>query len=116
MENTPFSNNDDPPRSVRILTRIHLVVNYLFCLLYGLIGLEILLDLAGASESSTFKQFLNALTHPFLGPFMGLFVDPVFRGRYRLRVSYMVALMVYTLVHLAAYGLIRLFEKKQTNW
>ena len=116
MENIPFSNNGYPPRSVRILTRTHLVVNYLFCLLYGLVSLEILLDLAGASESSAFKQFLNALTHPFLGPFVGLFFDPVFRGRYRLRVSYMVALMVYTLVHLAAYGLIRLFEKRQTHW
>ena len=116
MEDTSYSNNGYPPRSARILTRVHLVINYLFCLLYGLIGLEILLDLAGASESSTFKQFLDALTHPVLGPFVGLFVDPIFRGRYRLRVSYMVALMVYALVHLATYGLIRLFEKRQTHW
>jgi uncharacterized protein YggT (Ycf19 family) len=116
MEDTSYSDNGYPPRSARILTRIHLVINYLFCLLYGLIGLEILLDLAGASESSTFKQFLNALTHPFLGPFVGLFVDPVFRGHYRLRVSYMVALIVYALVHVATYGLIRLFEKRQTFW
>ena len=42
MEDTSYSNNGYPPRSARILTRVHLVINYLFCLLYGLIGLEIL--------------------------------------------------------------------------
>ena len=111
MENSLYSDKDFPPRLVRILGRFRLIVDYLFCLLYGLVGLEILLDLAGARESSGFKQFLNYITQPFLGPFAGIFTDPVFREHYRLRVSYMVALCIYLLLHLAVYGLIRLLRK-----
>jgi uncharacterized protein YggT (Ycf19 family) len=116
MENTPSSDDGNSSRSVWILSRVRSVVDYLFCVLYGLIGLEILLDLAGASESSGFKRFLNAMTQPFLGPFAGLFSDPIFRNRYQLRVSYMVAMVIYVLLHLAVYGLIQLFERKRSNW
>lgn len=84
------------------------MIDYIFCLAYGMITLEILLELAGASDSSGFKQFLNAITSPLLGPFVGLFSDPLFDQRYRFRVCYVVALVIYMLVHLAAYGLLRL--------
>ena len=110
MENTHYTDKGYAARTVRVLSRVNSIVDYLFCLLYGLVGLEIVLDLAGARESSGFKQFLNHLTQPFLGPFAGIFTDPVFREHYRLRVSYMVALGVYLLLHVAVYGLIRLLK------
>ena len=109
-EDTLYSDKGYSARTIRILSRIRSTVDYLFCLLYGLIGLEIVLDLAGARESTGFKQFLNYLTQPFLGPFAGIFTDPAFREHYRLRVSYMVALCVYLLLHLAVHGLIRLLK------
>jgi uncharacterized protein YggT (Ycf19 family) len=115
MEHTSYSEDGNSSRSVWILSRVRSVIDYLFCVLYGLVGLEILLDLAGARESSGFKQFLNAVTHPFLGPFAGLFSDPIFRNRYQLRVSYMVAMVIYVLLHLAVYGLIHLFERKRSD-
>jgi uncharacterized protein YggT (Ycf19 family) len=102
-------------RSRGILERVWRVIDYLFLLAYGIMTLQIVLELAGASDSSHFKQFLNAITTPLLGPFVGLFADPVFKNTHRLRVSYIVALFIYMLVHLAVYGLFRLVQHKRKS-
>jgi hypothetical protein len=92
--------------------RLRQVVNYLFWLTYGAIGLQILLELAGASNQSGFRKFWNVLMHPFLGPFEGLFPDLLLYGHFRVRISYLMALGVYALVQAAAYGLIHLLRPK----
>jgi hypothetical protein len=101
-------------RSKSILERVWQITDYLFLLAYGVMTLQIVLELAGASDSSHFKQFLNAITAPLLGPFVGLFADPVFKSTHRLRISYIVALFIYMLVHLAVYGLFRLIQKRKS--
>ena len=102
-------------RSKTVLERVWKIVDYLFLLAYGIMSLQIVLELAGASDSSHFKQFLNAITAPLLGPFVGLFPDPVFKNIHRLRISYIVALFVYMLVHVAVYGLFRLIQQKKRS-
>src|SRR5262245_30677226 len=57
-------------------SRISQVVDYAFYVIYGLIGLEIVLELLGARQRSGFKQFLDAITFPLLAPFRGLMPDP----------------------------------------
>jgi YggT family protein len=98
-----------------ILERVWQVIDYLFLLAYGVVTLQIVLELAGASDSSRFKQFLNTITAPLLGPFVGLFADPVFKNVHRLRISYVVALFIYMLAHLAVYGLFRLIQQKKKS-
>jgi len=94
------------------VARLSQVVDYLFFLVYGVIGLEIVLDALGARQSAGFKQFIDALAAPFLGPFRGLMLDPGI-GRFRLMISYIVALGVYMLMHLAVNGLLRLFVHRK---
>jgi uncharacterized protein YggT (Ycf19 family) len=89
------------------------IVDYLFYLVYGIIGLEIALSLFGASQSAGFKQFIDAIASPFLAPFRGLMPTPGI-GRFRLMTSYIVALIVYVLLHFAVNGLLRLFVTKKT--
>ena len=117
MEKRALIDNDfelRPPNA--IIIRIRHFVDYVFYLAYGTIGLEIVLELAGARDSSGFKHFLNKITEPLLGPFVGLFSDPIFHNQFRFRVSYIVALFVYLLVHVAVYGLLRVIDyKKQTS-
>jgi uncharacterized protein YggT (Ycf19 family) len=67
----------------------------------------------GARESNTFKSFIDALTAPLLMPFNTLMPD-VARGRFQLRISYLVALLVYVLLHLAINGLLRLVAHRKT--
>jgi uncharacterized protein YggT (Ycf19 family) len=93
--------------------RISQIVDYLFYLAYGIIGLEIVLDLIGARESAGFKQFVEAIAAPILVPFRGLMPTPGV-GRFRLMLSYMVALAVYVLLHMAVNGALRLFVQRKT--
>lgn len=98
----------------RRVTRISQVVDYVFYVIYGLIGLEIALELLGAREASAFKRFLDVVTFPVLAPFRGLMHDPAV-GSLKLMVSYIVAVVVYILLHLAVNGVLRLFAQRKSS-
>jgi uncharacterized protein YggT (Ycf19 family) len=89
------------------------IVDYLFYIVYGIIGLEIVLDAIGARQSAGFKLFIDAIAAPFLAPFKGL-MPTLGVGRFRLMLSYIVALVVYALLHMAVSGLFRLFVHRKT--
>jgi hypothetical protein len=98
----------------RGVARLSQVVNYVFGLIYGLLGLLIVLELLGARESNGFKQFLDIVTSPLVAPFKGLMPDPRV-GNYQLMLSYIIGLVVYGLLHLAVKGLLRLTAERQTT-
>jgi uncharacterized protein YggT (Ycf19 family) len=98
----------------RGMARISQVVDYLFYLIYAFIGLMILLDLMGANRSAGFYRFVNAVTRPLLAPFRGLVDDPA-AAQMRFRMSYIVALIAYILLHLAINGLLRLIAHRRTS-
>jgi len=93
--------------------RVSQVIDYLFFLLYAAIGLEIVLELLGAREGSGFKQFMNAITAPFLAPFKGLMPDPSV-GSFQLMLSYIFGLVTYFLLHMAINRGLRLLVSKKT--
>ena len=90
------------------------MVDYVFFVIYGLIGLEIALELFGARQASVFKRFLDAVTFPVLAPFRGLMPDPTL-GSAQLMLSYVVAMVVYVLLHWALNGLLRLFAQRKAS-
>jgi uncharacterized protein YggT (Ycf19 family) len=96
----------------RTAARTSQIVDYVFYLLYGVIGLEIVLELLGARQSSGFKRFLDAVTAPVLSPFKGLMPDPSL-GSFQLMLSYVAALAVYGLLHFAVNGLLRLLASRK---
>jgi uncharacterized protein YggT (Ycf19 family) len=96
----------------RAVARISQIVDYIFYLIYGLITLQIVLDLLGARETNAFNRFVERLTAPLLGPFRGLIADPA-SGRFQLKLSYVIALVVYILLHLAINGLLRLVAHRK---
>ena len=89
------------------------IVDYLFYIVYGIIGLEIVLDAIGARQSAGFKQFIDSIATPFLAPFKGLMPAPGV-GSFRFMLSYIVALVVYMLLHMAVNGMLRLFVHRKT--
>ncbi len=95
----------------RRLARVSQVTDYIFFLVYSLIGLEIGLRLFGARPASGFRQFLDHVTVPLLGPFRGLMPDPAL-GPLQLMLSYIVALLVYALLHTALKKLLRLLAHR----
>jgi uncharacterized protein YggT (Ycf19 family) len=97
----------------RGVARLSQVIDYAFFVLYGLIGLLIVLELLGARDGAGFKQFLNAITLPALAPFRGLMPDPAL-GSSELMLSYVIGLVVYVLLHVAINGALRLFVARKT--
>ncbi|MGA9769111.1 MAG: YggT family protein [Blastocatellia bacterium] len=94
--------------------RVSQVIDYIFYFIYGLIGLMIVLDLVGANRSNSFYRFMSAVTSPLLAPFRGLVDDPT-NQQMRFRLSYIVAIIVYLLLHLAINGLLRLVAHRRTT-
>lgn len=98
----------------RALARVKQVVDYVFAVVYGLIGLQIFLEAIGAKERAGFKALMNTITAPLLDPFRGLVTDPAV-GRFQFMLSFLVALLVYILLHLGIRGLIRLVAHRRTT-
>jgi uncharacterized protein YggT (Ycf19 family) len=98
----------------RKVSRLSQVIDYIFCIIYGIIGLEIGLEILGARDSNGFKRMLDTVASPLLAPFRGLMPDPSL-GRFQLMLSFIVALVVYILLHLAVNGLLRLFVQKKRS-
>jgi uncharacterized protein YggT (Ycf19 family) len=88
----------------RLAAGISTLVNVVFGIVYAIIGLRIVLEALGAREGNRFKEFIDQLSAPLLGPFEGL-LPSVYVGRYELALSFVFALLIYALVH---YGIRRL--------
>jgi len=97
----------------RGMARLSQVIDYLFYLVYGLISMQITLDLLGARRGNGFRDFIDTVCAPLLAPFYSL-MPSVGRGSFQLRLSYVFALIVYLLLHLAINGLLRLVAHRKT--
>jgi len=95
-----------------VAARISQVVDYVFFVAYGFIGLAIILEALGARESAGFKRFVDAVTAPLLAPFEGLLPDPAV-GSFQFMLSYVIALVVYVLLHAAINGALRILAHRK---
>lgn len=97
----------------RFAARVSQFIDFAFYLIYGIIALEILLDLAGANRRNAFRQMVETLSTPLLWPFENLLSDPGV-GRFQFRFSYLIGLVVYLLLHIAITVLLRLVAQRKT--
>ena len=98
----------------RTAARISQVVDYLFYIIYGLIGLLFLLRLMGARPGNVFVQFVAGVSSPLLAPFERIVGNPS-AGAFQLQLSYLLALVVYFLLHLAIIGMFRLIAYRKVT-
>lgn len=99
----------------RSAARISQVVDYLFYVIYALLGLRLLLALLAARRSAGFTQLIYTVTDPLYAPFRGIVAEPTAEGGYRLALSVVVAIIVYALLHAAVNGLLRLLAHRKTE-
>jgi len=97
-----------------VFARVRQAVDFVFFVVYTLIGLQVVLEMIGATERAGFKQFMNTITAPLLGPFRGLVTDPSV-GRFQFMFSFIAALVAYILLHVAIRKLLRLFARRRTS-
>ncbi|HKX30079.1 MAG TPA: YggT family protein [Blastocatellia bacterium] len=98
----------------RVTARVSQIIDYLFYLVYGLIGLQFVLKLLGARPGNGFVQFVADLSWPVLAPFRAIVPTPSM-GASRLELSYLLALGVYLLLHLAINGFLRLVVNRKVK-
>ena len=99
----------------RGLARVSQIVDYLFFVLYALLGLRFLLALLAARSSAGFVQFIVKVTNPFYQPFRGIVASPSTQEGHTLLLPIVIAIIVYVLLHLAINGLLRLVAHRKTH-
>ncbi len=98
----------------RAAARISQVIDYIFFLIYGLLGIRLLLALFAAREGNDFVQFIRTVTDPIYAPFKGIVASPTAEG-HTLALPIVVAIVVYALVHLAINGLLRILAHRKVE-
>ncbi|HSB08891.1 MAG TPA: YggT family protein [Blastocatellia bacterium] len=98
----------------RAAARISQVVDYCFYIIYGLIALQFLLKLMGARPGNGFVQFVGLVSRPILAPFERIVPTPS-NGSFHMELSYLLALVVYILIHFAINGAFRLVAHRKVT-
>ena len=98
----------------RTAARVSQIVDYLFYIIYGLIGLQFVLRLMGARPGNDFVQFVAGVSWPLLAPFERIVGTPSV-GAFQIQLSYLLALLVYILLHIAINGVFRIIAYRKVT-
>jgi uncharacterized protein YggT (Ycf19 family) len=99
----------------RGLARVSQVIDFIFYVIYALLGLRLLLALLAARRSAGFMQFIFSVTDPLYAPFKGIVASPTDDGGHTLVVPIIIALIVYLLLHLGIKALLRMIAHRRTE-
>jgi hypothetical protein len=99
----------------RGLARVSQIVDYIFYVIYALLGMRFLLALLAARSSTGFVQFIVAVSNPFYLPFKGIVASPSTDQGHTLMLPIVVAIIAYILLHLGINALLRLFAHRKTE-
>lgn len=95
--------------------RVSQVIDYIFFVIYALLGMRFLLALMAARSTAGFVRFIVAVTNPFYLPFKGIVASPATDQGHTLMLPIVVALIAYMLLHLAINGLLRMLAHRKTQ-
>ena len=95
--------------------RISQVIDYIFYVIYALLGMRFLLALLAARSTAGFVQFIVTVTNPFYSPFRGIVASPTTGGGHTLMMPLIIAIIVYVLLHLGINGLLRIVAHRKTS-
>jgi hypothetical protein len=98
----------------RVVARVSQVVDYIFFIIYGLLGIRFLLAILAARSGAGFVRFIVAVTAPFYEPFRGIVASPSTNDGHTLMLPLVVAIIVYLMLHLAINGILRIIAHRKT--
>ena len=99
----------------RGVARVSQIIDYIFFVIYALLGMRFLLALLAARSSAGFVQFIVTVTNPFYLPFRGIVASPGTQDGHTLMLPLVVAIIAYIMLHLAINGLLRLLAHRKTE-
>lgn len=95
--------------------RVSQVIDYIFYVIYALLGMRFLLALLAARSTAGFVQFIVTVTNPFYAPFRGIVASPRTEEGHTLLLPIVIAIIAYVLLHLAINGLLRMVAHRKTE-
>jgi uncharacterized membrane protein len=95
--------------------RISQIVDYIFYVIYALLGMRFLLALMAARSTAGFVQFSVTVTNPFYLPFRGIVASPSTDQGHTLMMPIIIAIIAYLLLHLAINGILRMMAHRKTQ-
>ena len=98
----------------RGLARVSQIVDYIFWVIYALLGMRFLLALMAARSSAGFVQFIVTVSNPFYAPFRGIVASPSTDAGHTLLLPIVVAIISYALLHLGINALLRMMAHRKT--
>ena len=98
----------------RGVARVSQIVDYIFYVIYALLGMRFLLALLAARSGAGFVRFIVAVTDPFYRPFRGILASPSTESGHTLMLPLVIAIVVYILLHLGINGLLRIVAHRKT--
>jgi hypothetical protein len=117
-----FSSNDPRPPTVatnpvaaRTTARGSQFLDYGFYLVYGLLGIRLVLAMIAADPGNGFVRAITAVTAPFYAPFRGIVSSPTVDGGSTFVLPIVVAIVAYALLHLAINALLRMVGTRKTS-
>ena len=99
----------------RGLARVSQIVDYIFFVIYALLGMRFLLALLAARSTAGFVRFVVTISNPFYEPFRGIVASPRTDGGHTLLLPIVIAIIAYALLHLAINGLLRMIAHRKTE-
>ena len=99
----------------RILARVSQFIDYIFFVIYGLLGIRLILDLFAANNGVGFVQVIKTVTDPLYAPFKGIAPSVTVGDGFTLVLPIVIAIVVYMLLHLAINGFLRIFAHRKTT-
>lgn len=94
--------------------RVSQIIDYIFYVIYALLGMRFLLALMAARSTAGFVQFIVTVTNPFYAPFRGIVASPRTDQGHTLLLPIVVAIIAYVLLHLAINGILRMMAHRKT--
>jgi uncharacterized protein YggT (Ycf19 family) len=101
--------------AARITGRIAQVLDYLFALVYALLGVRFLLAFLAARSGAGFTRFVTTVTDPLYAPFRNIVDGLRLGGGHVVALSIVVAVIAYGLLHLATRGLLGVIAKRRVG-
>ena len=99
----------------RGLARVSQIVDYIFYVIYALLGMRFLLALLAARSNTGFVQFIVTVSNPFYAPFKGIVASPSTDQGHTLMLPIVVAIIAYVLLHLGINAFLRMFAHRKTQ-
>ena len=99
----------------RGLARVSQIVDYIFYVIYALLGMRFLLALLAARSSAGFVQFIVTVSNPFYAPFRGIVASPSTDQGHTLLLPVVIAIVSYVLLHLLIIAALRMMAHRKTE-